>query len=88
MLGRVGRARSSWLRELMPSLVNTLWRWYSTVRELMKSRVIVKLANSWVIMNPAGPPSPDKPDISVVDYEAGNTVSSFMNLRVADIQAC
>jgi hypothetical protein len=72
----------------MPSLVNTLWRWYSTVRELMKSRVIVKLANSWVIMNPAGPPSPDNPDISVVDYEAGNTVSSFMNLRVADIQAC
>jgi hypothetical protein len=37
---------------------------------------------------PGGPPSPDKPDISVVDYKAGNTVSTFMNLRVADIQAC
>ncbi len=49
---------------------------------------VVKLANSWVLMNPGGPPSPDKPDISVVDYEAGKTVSSFMNLRVADIQAC
>jgi Glyoxalase/Bleomycin resistance protein/Dioxygenase superfamily len=24
----------------------------------------------------------------VVDYEPGKTVSSFMNLRVADIQAC
>jgi catechol 2,3-dioxygenase-like lactoylglutathione lyase family enzyme len=49
---------------------------------------IIKLANSWVIMNPGGGPTPDKPDISVVDYEPGNTVSSFMNLRVADIQAC
>ena len=49
---------------------------------------IVKLANSWVLMNPGGPPTPDKPDISVVNYEPGNTVSSFMNLRVADVQAC
>jgi hypothetical protein len=30
----------------------------------------------------------DKPDISVVNYEPGNTVSSFLNLRVADIEAC
>jgi catechol 2,3-dioxygenase-like lactoylglutathione lyase family enzyme len=49
---------------------------------------IVKLANSWVLMNPGGPPTPDKPDISVVNHEPGSTVSSFMNLRVADIQAC
>ena len=49
---------------------------------------MVKLSNSWLIMNPGGPPAPDKPDISVVDYERGNTVSSFLNLRVADIQEC
>ena len=49
---------------------------------------MVKLANSWVIMNPGGGPTPDKPDISVVNYEFDNTVSTFMNLRVADIQAC
>jgi catechol 2,3-dioxygenase-like lactoylglutathione lyase family enzyme len=48
---------------------------------------IVRLANSWIIMNPGGPPTPDKPGISVVDYEAGDTTSIFMNLRVADIQA-
>src|SRR5262249_1072443 len=30
---------------------------------------IVKLSNSWIIMNPGGPPTPDKPDISVVDYQ-------------------
>jgi catechol 2,3-dioxygenase-like lactoylglutathione lyase family enzyme len=48
---------------------------------------IVKLANSWIIMNPGGPPTPDKPDITVVDYEPGDTTSIFLNLRVADIGA-
>jgi hypothetical protein len=49
---------------------------------------IVRLSNSWIIMNPGGPPTPDKPDISVVDYEPSNTTSMFMSLRVANIQAC
>lgn len=48
----------------------------------------VKLANSWIIMNPGGGPTPDKPDISVVDYEPDGTTSIFLNLRVADIDAC
>jgi hypothetical protein len=36
------------------------------------------LSNSWVIMNPGGGPTPDKPDISVVDHELGNAASSFI----------
>ena len=55
---------------------------------LEENPCIIKLSNSWLLMNPGGPPTPDKPDISVVNYEADSTVSSFMNLRVADIQAC
>ena len=55
---------------------------------LEENPCIVKLANSWILMNPGGPPTPDKPDITVVNYEPGNAVSSFMNLRVADIQGC
>jgi catechol 2,3-dioxygenase-like lactoylglutathione lyase family enzyme len=55
---------------------------------LEENPCIVKLANSWVIMNPGGGPTPDKPDISMVDYEPSPNVSTFMNLRVADIQAC
>jgi catechol 2,3-dioxygenase-like lactoylglutathione lyase family enzyme len=55
---------------------------------LEENPCIVKLANSWVIMNPGGPPTPDKPDISMVNYEPTNAVSTFMNLRVADIEAC
>ena len=55
---------------------------------LQENPCMVKLANSWVIMNPGGGPTPDKPDISVVNYEFDNRVSTFMNLRVADIQRC
>jgi hypothetical protein len=38
-------------------------------------------------MNPGGGPTPDKPDISVVPYEPSNEVSTFLNPRVADIDA-
>ena len=55
---------------------------------LNENPCMVKLANSWIIMNPGGPPTPDKPDITVVDYEPGDTTSIFLNLRVADINAC
>ena len=51
---------------------------------LAENPCVVKLANSWIIMNPGGGPTPDKPDLSVVPYEP----STFLNLRVADIQAC
>jgi catechol 2,3-dioxygenase-like lactoylglutathione lyase family enzyme len=55
---------------------------------LEENPCMVKLANSWIIMNPGGPPTPDKPDITVADYEPGDTTSIFLNLRVADINAC
>jgi len=55
---------------------------------LEENPCMIKLSNSWLIMNPGGGPTPDKPDVSVVNYEPGNTISAFMNLRVADIQAC
>ena len=55
---------------------------------LEENPCMVKLSNSWLIMNPGGGPTPDKPDISLVNHEPGNTVSSFLNLRVADIQEC
>ena len=47
---------------------------------------IIKLANTWIIINPGGGPTDDKPDV-VLDVPADpNTVSAFLNLRVADIQ--
>jgi catechol 2,3-dioxygenase-like lactoylglutathione lyase family enzyme len=49
---------------------------------------MVKIANAWVLVNPGGGPTPDKPGITLVAPEPASTVSSFMNLRVADIQTC
>jgi catechol 2,3-dioxygenase-like lactoylglutathione lyase family enzyme len=55
---------------------------------LEENPCMVRLANSWLIMNPGGGPTPDKPGIDVVPYPNTDTVSIFMNLRVADIQEC
>jgi catechol 2,3-dioxygenase-like lactoylglutathione lyase family enzyme len=55
---------------------------------LAENPCIVKLANGWVIMNPGGGPTPDKPETHMVPYQPTNEVSTFLNLRVADIEAC
>ena len=49
--------------------------------------VILKAANSWIIMNPGGPGTPDKPDITLDVPTPDAPVSSFLNVRVADIEA-
>ena len=54
---------------------------------LEENPCIIKLVNSWLILNPGGGPTPDKPDISLINYELGSTVSTFMNLRVAATHA-
>ncbi|MGW6117995.1 VOC family protein [Nocardia sp. NPDC055165] len=54
---------------------------------LAENPAIVKVANSWIIMNPGGGPTPDKPDITLAPPTAGEVVSSFLNVRVADIAA-
>ncbi|MFI9030000.1 VOC family protein [Streptomyces sp. NPDC053560] len=54
---------------------------------LEENPVIVKVANSWIIMNPGGGPTPDKPGVTLVPPENDDTVSSFLNVRVADIGA-
>lgn len=54
---------------------------------LQENPCTIKLANSWIIMNPGGGPTPDKPDVSLRPPDDPHTVSSFMNLRVADIHS-
>jgi catechol 2,3-dioxygenase-like lactoylglutathione lyase family enzyme len=48
----------------------------------------IKLANSWIVLNSGGGPTPDKPAVFLEPPRDPNTVSSFLNLRVADIWAC
>jgi catechol 2,3-dioxygenase-like lactoylglutathione lyase family enzyme len=54
---------------------------------LEENPAIVKVANSWIIMNPGGGPTPDKPEVTLAPPEPGDPVSAFMNVRVADIAA-
>src|SRR5919202_5528982 len=48
---------------------------------------IVKLANSWVIINVGGGPTDDKPDVVLEPPTDLHRASAFLNIRVADIQA-
>ncbi|GAA2119728.1 VOC family protein [Actinomadura napierensis] len=54
---------------------------------LEENPATVRVANSWIIMNPGGGPTPDKPDIVLSPPSPGDPVSAFMNVRVADIDA-
>ena len=47
----------------------------------------VALANSWVIINAGGGPTDDKPTVTLETPSDPDRVSSFLNLRVKDIQA-
>ena len=47
----------------------------------------IKIANIWLIINVGGGPTPDKPTVTLKTPDP-NQISSFMNIRVADIQAC
>src|SRR2546430_2270666 len=46
---------------------------------------IVALANSWIIINVGGPPTDDKPTVTLQAPRDPDHVSSFLNIRVADI---
>jgi catechol 2,3-dioxygenase-like lactoylglutathione lyase family enzyme len=52
-----------------------------------KDPAMVKVANGWIVLNPGGGPTPDKPDITLTAPEPGDPVSAFLNVRVADIAA-
>jgi catechol 2,3-dioxygenase-like lactoylglutathione lyase family enzyme len=48
---------------------------------------IIALANSWIIINVGGPPTDDKPNVTLAPPQDRDHVSSFLNIRVADIHA-
>ncbi|MFC0438265.1 VOC family protein [Kutzneria buriramensis] len=52
---------------------------------LAENPATVRVANTWIIMNPGGGPTPDKPDVTLTAPEPGDPVSAFLNVRVADI---
>jgi predicted enzyme related to lactoylglutathione lyase len=49
--------------------------------------VIMKVANSWLIMNVGGGPTDDKPTVTLTTPQDPDHTSAFLNIRVADIAA-
>ena len=47
----------------------------------------IQIANTWLIVNVGGGPTPDKPSVTLSVPDPGK-INGFMNIRVADIQAC
>ena len=79
-LHRLGRCRA-----LPPVLHRSAWRhgWSSPPDEL----TYVALSNSWVIINVGGGPTDDKPAVTLETPRDPDRVSSFLNIRVRDIEA-
>ncbi|HEV3055365.1 MAG TPA: VOC family protein [Solirubrobacteraceae bacterium] len=55
--------------------------------ELGDEVTYVALANSWIIINLGGGPTDDKPTVTLETPPDPDRVSSFLNIRVRDIQA-
>src|SRR5919204_6905332 len=47
--------------------------------------VIMKVANTWLILNVGGGPTDDKPTVTLTTPQDSNRTSAFLNVRVADI---
>jgi len=47
----------------------------------------IQIANTWLIVNVGGGPTPDKPSVTLSVPADPDKVSSFLNIRVVDIQA-
>jgi lactoylglutathione lyase len=49
--------------------------------------VMLRAANSWLILNEGGGPTDDKPDVTLTTPQEPSRTSAFLNVRVADIAA-
>ncbi len=47
----------------------------------------IQIANTWLLVNVGGGPTPDKPSVTL-SVPDPDKINGFMNVRVADIQAC
>jgi len=54
---------------------------------LERDPVIMRVANSWLILNAGGGPTDDKPTVTLTTPQDPNTTSAFLNVRVADMAA-
>ncbi|MBV8712221.1 MAG: VOC family protein [Solirubrobacterales bacterium] len=60
-----------------------------TGAEVVRERdpVMLRLSNSWLILNPGGGPTDDKPDVIAAPPQSAHVLTSALNIRVADVAA-
>src|SRR4030081_3321432 len=51
-----------------------------------RATVIMKIANSWLILTVGGGPTDDKPTVTLTTPPDPNRTSAFLNILIADIQ--
>lgn len=75
-------------------IVADLARSVAFYRDVLGARVdreeppaMLSLHNAWLILNTGGGPTEDKPEVTVTPPMDPHIVSSFLNIRVADIHA-
>jgi catechol 2,3-dioxygenase-like lactoylglutathione lyase family enzyme len=64
---------------------------YSSVlgADIVRERdpAVLRLSNSWLILNVGGGPTDDKPDVIAAPPQSAHTLTSALNIRVADVRA-
>jgi lactoylglutathione lyase len=60
---------------------------FGAIVVLERDPVILKVANSWLILNVGGGPTDDKPAVTLAPPTDPDQASAFLNIRVADIGA-
>jgi len=66
-----------------PTAIRSPW----SPRSGKGSKVCMAARNSWIIINVGGGPTDDKPAVTLETPRDPDRVSSFLNIRVADIHA-
>jgi catechol 2,3-dioxygenase-like lactoylglutathione lyase family enzyme len=74
------------------SVVRTSEAWHEFYQKVFDGKVvlerdpvIMKVANSWLILNVGDGPTDDKPTVTLTTPPDPNQTSAFLNIRVADI---
>jgi lactoylglutathione lyase len=49
---------------------------------------VLRLANTWLIINTGGGPTDDKPDVIAAPPQSAHVLTGSLNIRVADVYAC
>jgi lactoylglutathione lyase len=60
---------------------------FGAIVVLERDPVILKVANSWLILNVGGGPTDDKPTVTLAPPTDPDRASAFLNIKVADIDA-